>query len=145
MPSPSWVDWIHPDDRPVYRRALVAHLKDETPRLECEYRYRAADGSWRWLRQHGIAQRRQDGRAVRLVGAARDITAIRQRARELQSAKAEVAAAQRGGLPDDAAHDGERYALAMESLNYGVYDWNIEAGTDPFLCRFADHSRPVGR
>ena len=132
LASPNWVDWIHPDDRPVYRRALVAHLKDETPRLECEYRYRAADGSWRWLRQHGIAQRRQDGRAVRLVGAARDVTAIKQRARELQSAKAEVAAAHRGGVPDDAAHDGERYALAMESLNYGLYDWNIDAGTAHF-------------
>ena len=23
----------------------------------------------------------------------------------------------------------ERYALALESLNYGIYDWDIEAGT----------------
>jgi PAS domain S-box-containing protein len=127
LATPSWVNWIYPDDRPVYRRALIAHLKGETPRLECEYRFRAPDGSWRWLRQHGIAQRRQDGRAVRLVGAARDITAIRQRARELESAKAEMAAAQRGGvLPGDLQHDEERYALAMESINYGMYDWNIE-------------------
>ena len=50
-----WPDWIHPDDRAIYRRAMVAHLKGETPRLECEYRYRGADASWRWLRQHGIA------------------------------------------------------------------------------------------
>src|SRR5262245_13875665 len=26
----NWADWIHPEDRPVYRRALVAHLKEET-------------------------------------------------------------------------------------------------------------------
>jgi PAS domain S-box-containing protein len=125
----SWPNWIHPDDRPVHRRAMIAHLKGETPRLECEYRYRSPDGSWRWLRQHGIAQRGPDGRALRMVGAARDVTEIKQRARELQSAKAEVAAAQRGNLAEDNQPDGERYALAMESINFGVYDWNIAAGT----------------
>ena len=30
---------IHPDDLPAYRRALVAHLKGDTPRFVSEYRY----------------------------------------------------------------------------------------------------------
>ena len=48
---------IHPDDMPHYRAAIVAHLKDETEWLEVEYRYRHADGSWHWARQHGVASR----------------------------------------------------------------------------------------
>ena len=31
--------------------------------------------------------------------------------------------------PPAAAPPDERYALALESLNYGIYDWDIEADT----------------
>jgi len=124
-----WETFVHPDDLPVYRRAMIAFLKRETARLECDYRYRAGDGSWRWIRQHGVAKRAPDGRVIRMVGAARDITELRKRQRELQSAKAEVAAAQRAGAGDAPVQDVERYALAMESLNHGLYDWNLETGT----------------
>ena len=68
-----WAALIHPDDRELHRRMLVAHLKGETPRFECEFRYRAGDG-WRWARQHGIAIRNAKGRAQRIVGATGDIT-----------------------------------------------------------------------
>jgi len=128
-----WMEFIHPDDFPVYRRTLVAYLKGETPRFECEYRVRMADGAWGWVRQHGVAQRRADGRVTRLTGAARDITEIKQRERQFATAKAEVAAHRRGGpVREEAEHFEERYALAMESLSFGVYDWNIE--TDELYC-----------
>jgi signal transduction histidine kinase/DNA-binding response OmpR family regulator len=85
-----WTRIIHPDDLADYRTALRAHLRGETSRLEHEYRYRGADGSWRWVRQYGIALRHPDGRAYRLVGATADITDIRQRDAELQAARAET-------------------------------------------------------
>ncbi len=88
-----WLERIHPEDRPGYRRALLTHLKGDTPRFECEYRYRNGDGDWCWARHHGIALRRPGGRAYRMVGATGDITHIKQRERELRSARAEVAAA----------------------------------------------------
>src|SRR5215470_734253 len=69
-----WTDRMHPDDRPLYRQTLVAHLKGLTPRFECEMRYRTHAGEWRWARQHGIALRGPGGRARRLVGATGDIT-----------------------------------------------------------------------
>ncbi|HKA70381.1 MAG TPA: PAS domain-containing protein, partial [Xanthobacteraceae bacterium] len=69
-----WTDRMHPEDRPRYRRALIAHLKGATPRFECEMRYRTRAGEWRWARQHGIALRGPGGRARRLVGATGDIT-----------------------------------------------------------------------
>ena len=125
----NWASYVHPDDLPVYRRTMIAYLKGETLRFECDYRYRAGDGTWRWIRQHGVAQRGPDGRVRRMVGAARDVTEIMQRQRELQSAKAEVAAAQRPHAVEAGAQDVERYALAMESLSQGLYDWNLETGT----------------
>ena len=85
-----WAQAVHPDDLPGYRAALLSHIEGETPRLECEYRYRGGDGIWRWLRQYGIALRREDGRAYRVVGAAVDITDIKLREAELQSARAET-------------------------------------------------------
>jgi len=88
-----WVDRIHPDDQPAYRRALIAHLKRVSPRLELEYRYRNGKGQWRWARHHGIALRHAGGRAYRMVGAIGDITHLKQRERELRSAQAEAARA----------------------------------------------------
>jgi PAS domain S-box-containing protein len=83
---------VHPDDLPQYRKTLVEHLKGVTPRFVCEYRYEARDGSWRWARQSGIAQRAPDGRAVRMVGATSDITEAKLREQELAAARAEVEA-----------------------------------------------------
>ncbi len=107
-----WANLIHPGDRAKHRDNLLAHFRGETRRFEAEFRYRAGDGRWRWARQHGIAQRDAQGRVCRMVGATGDITDIKQRDDELQSAKAEVVAAQ-------------RYALALESINENLYDWDI--------------------
>ena len=61
--SEQWRSRIHPDDLPRFRATLAGHLKGETQRFRCEYRYRRSDGSWRWARHHGIALRDRRGRA----------------------------------------------------------------------------------
>src|SRR3954463_15056948 len=33
------IETIHPDDRTAYREALVAHLKGETAKFECDFRF----------------------------------------------------------------------------------------------------------
>jgi PAS domain S-box-containing protein len=83
-----WHDRIHPGDFALYRDATIAHLKGTTQRFECEYRYRALDGTWRWARTHGLAQRDAGGRAVRMVGSTGDITELKERERELAAQKA---------------------------------------------------------
>src|SRR4029079_19461885 len=75
MKSPKdWTDRIHPDDRPLFKYTLAEHLKGNTPRFSMELRYRDGAGNWRWARLAGIAVRGPDGRALRMVGAAGDIT-----------------------------------------------------------------------
>ncbi|NMG77217.1 PAS-domain containing protein [Aromatoleum diolicum] len=78
-----WLDRIHPEDMARCKAEHVAHLKGETERFECDYRFRAIDGSWRWARTHGVALRDADGRAIRLIGSTGDITELKQREREL--------------------------------------------------------------
>jgi PAS domain S-box-containing protein len=82
-----WVERIHPTDLPYYKEAMRAHLKGESDRFVCEYRYRGADGSWRWARQHGLALRDASGRAHRMAGSTGDITEQRETARALEQAR----------------------------------------------------------
>jgi PAS domain S-box-containing protein len=91
-----WTDRIHPDDREPFKRTILAHFKGETDSLEAEYRYRHADGSWHWARQHGFALKNEAGRAYRVVGSTGDITDRKaaeqalEEALEQQTATAEV-------------------------------------------------------
>jgi PAS domain S-box-containing protein len=82
-----WYARIHPGDAQTYRDTLIAHFKGETDRLECEYRYRAKDGEWRWARQHGLALRNKEGRAYRMIGSTGDITAQKELAQALDRAR----------------------------------------------------------
>jgi signal transduction histidine kinase len=75
---------------PHYRAAIVAHLKGEAERLEVEYRYRHADGTWHWARQHGVASRDLTGRACRVSGSTGDITAEKRLGEELDRARRQL-------------------------------------------------------
>ncbi len=122
-----WMARMHPDDLPLYQRRLTEHLKGQTPRFECDTRFRGSDGTWRWARQTGVALRRPDGHAYRLVGAAGDVTELKNRERAAVAAKAATAQA----VAPEAGRPGneERYALALQAVNENMYDWDIEAGT----------------
>jgi PAS domain S-box-containing protein len=78
-----WPNRIHPQDRPRYRRTLIEHFKGATERFECEYRFQALDGTWRWARHHGVAMRDEGNRAIRMLGSIGDITDLKQREFEL--------------------------------------------------------------
>lgn len=73
-PPASWLERIHPADREVHQAALATHLDGKNPRYECEHRLRHEDGSFRWVLARGRATRDAAGRAVRLAGAALDVT-----------------------------------------------------------------------
>ena len=104
-----WRKRIHPDDLPRFTAGVVTHLKGESDRFECDYRYRARDGSWRWARQHGIALRDASGRAIRMIGSTGDINDLKRTAEALKQSE-------------------ERYTLAMRAATEGVYEWDLETG-----------------
>ena len=75
LTSQDWYGRVHPNERQMYRRALVSHFKGSERHLHCEYRIRTKSGEYRWVLDHGVAVRNQAGRAVRLVGSVSDISA----------------------------------------------------------------------
>ena len=115
---------VHPDDYPAYRDALVAHLKGKTPRFVSEYRYLDNSDHWRWARQVGVALRRADGLAYRMVGATVDITDDKQRELELAAARAEIETTR------------EDMRTVLESMNDGIVlidkDFNWKFGNEQF-------------
>lgn len=69
-----WLDRIHPDDLPLVRAEIDAHLRGDADNLSAEYRMRAANGEYRWMLCRGLATRDQQGKAYRLAGAQTDIS-----------------------------------------------------------------------
>ncbi|HEV8096122.1 MAG TPA: GAF domain-containing protein, partial [Burkholderiales bacterium] len=102
-----WRSRIHPDDLPRFTAGVVAHLKGQSERFECDYRFRTRDGGWRWARQHGIALRDADGDAVRMIGSTGDINELKRTEEALRKSE-------------------ERHTLAMRAATEGVYEWNLE-------------------
>ena len=108
LKSEFWNERVHPEDRRVYRDAIVALFKQETDHLYVEYRFQAASGEIIWAQDNASCVRDESGRAIRLVGAITDIS-------------------ERKRMDEALRESQERYALAMSSVGFGVYDWDIES------------------
>ncbi|MBK9363747.1 MAG: PAS domain S-box protein [Rubrivivax sp.] len=86
--SAFWIEHLHPDDRDAVLRDLAAlATRDE---LALEYRFRHADGRWRWMRDQVSVQRDARGTAVELVGAWIDITERREAEDQVRRLAAEL-------------------------------------------------------
>ena len=100
-----------PTTRPASKSALEEHFEGRTPRYECEYRVRHADGSWRWLLARGRCLRDSTGRPVRFVGSAMDVTAQKQAQIDKEAARGAAAAiAENGGD----RHAGRRHRPRLQ-------------------------------
>jgi diguanylate cyclase (GGDEF)-like protein/PAS domain S-box-containing protein len=69
-----WWDKIHPEDRDRVQTALDAHLYGDADHFRVEYRMQHADGAYRWILTRGLAERDEQGAAVRIAGSQTDIT-----------------------------------------------------------------------
>lgn len=74
---------VHPEDWPRVRELLCEHLRGNTPNLLSEHRVRLPDGHWAWILARGrVVERDDHGRALRIAGTARDVSATRNAERE---------------------------------------------------------------
>jgi PAS domain S-box-containing protein len=69
---------VHPDDHARWREVLHGHVEGTTDYLEMEYRILHKDGTYRWVRDRGVALRHPNGRAYRIAGSREDITRRKQ-------------------------------------------------------------------
>lgn len=73
---------IHPDDQASVLRALMTHLRQDTP-FDVEFRLRHASGDYRYCTSRGKAQRDEQNVLFRMTGVISDITVRRQAADEI--------------------------------------------------------------
>lgn len=67
----NWLALVHPDDRIIHEQTFGKCRNGV--RLECEYRVRHLDGSWRWVQDRGVVWQDDQGRPL-ITGVVRDIS-----------------------------------------------------------------------
>ena len=87
IPAGRWLTFIHYDDIDNYREAVRAHFRGETEFLQCEYRIRGKDESYRWVLDRGLALRGADGRVHRIAGSIGDISTRKEAEQRVVEAK----------------------------------------------------------
>lgn len=102
----TWLDGIHPEDRERIRKAALT--KQVIGQYDETYRIQRPDGETRWVRDRAFPIRDEQGSVYRIAGLAEDIT-------ERKQAEAAV-------------HGSEqRWSLAIEGSDAGVWDWEVRA------------------
>src|SRR6185295_4534863 len=85
-PAHAWkLSRIHPEDADRVERELDAAARDpNTTSWKAEYRFLRASGSWASVEDRAYFLRDRDGHALRVVGAMRDVSALRDSAERLR-------------------------------------------------------------
>lgn len=83
-----WFDKIHPEDQARVKQKLEEQLLLKNERWEDEYRFEYADGTYKTLHDSGIILYKE-GKAVRILGAIRDVTAEKQLRSQLAEEQAQ--------------------------------------------------------
>jgi two-component system CheB/CheR fusion protein len=71
-----WRRFIHPEDAEPYTSAYLRCVEERRP-FEAQFRFRRADGEYRWLRSTGVPRTYPDGTLIGYIGCSTDITAIK--------------------------------------------------------------------
>jgi len=69
-----WFDRIHPEDSLKMSVKLYSFLEQKTERWQDEYRFKCADGSYKYVFDRGFLVKDADGKAIRMIGAIQDVT-----------------------------------------------------------------------
>lgn len=101
---PGYEDRIHPEDINRVSEQLEQAIKTGE-QYKVDFRVQPPDDSERWIQAQGVVEYDDSDTPTRIVGIQSDVTDRKQRERELQELK-------------------ERFELAVNGANLGVWDWN---------------------
>lgn len=103
-----WLGRVHDEDLIWLKAALDGTEEDGRP-FQIEYRMRDAAGKQRWMSCRGVAVKDSRGTPVRIVGSQADVTDRKLAEQQLRRSE-------------------ERYALAAQGANDGLWDWLLDTG-----------------
>lgn len=69
-----WKSKIHPEDRPEVVSTIEKALESGNERVQFEYRFKAADGTYKNVYDRAIIVNDDDGKPIRIIGAMQDVT-----------------------------------------------------------------------
>lgn len=69
-----WVDNIHPQDRSRVEREIHRHIKRAIKNWQSEYRFRCADGKYKYVLDRGYLLLNENNEPYRMIGAMIDLT-----------------------------------------------------------------------
>jgi PAS domain S-box-containing protein len=79
-----WRHKIHPDDFEEVNDVLSDALKNQNDRFQMEYRFQAADGTYKYIFDRAFIIKNKNGSPVRMIGAMQDITQKREEEERLK-------------------------------------------------------------
>jgi PAS domain S-box-containing protein len=92
-----WRDKIHPEDRANVFKQIDDALAGNIERLQMEYRFQCADGSYKYIYDRAFVVTDEEGNPARIIGAMQDVTgrierekALRESLKEKETLLAEI-------------------------------------------------------
>lgn len=69
-----WFDRIHPEDSIKMSIKLYSFIEQKTEKWQDEYRFKCADGSYKYVFDRGFLVKDEEGNVIRMIGAMQDVT-----------------------------------------------------------------------
>ncbi|WP_298221817.1 PAS domain-containing sensor histidine kinase [Flavobacterium sp.] len=69
-----WFDRIHPEDSIKMSIKLYSFIEQKTEKWQDEYRFKCADGTYKYVFDRGFLVKDDAGNAIRMIGAIQDVT-----------------------------------------------------------------------
>ncbi len=74
-----WSSNVHPDEQEEVSAKFANFIKDiKLFYVDCEYRFKTADGSYAYVHDKGFTIRNKEGKAIRMLGSVKDVSKLKQ-------------------------------------------------------------------
>ncbi len=122
--SSSWVfENVHPDDR-EHIKDSVYKATEKLGKWEKEYRFKCADGSYKYFADRAFVMEDKQGKVVRMIGSMRDITPLKLKQKEIEARNLKIL---------EIAHSNSHLVRKPLANILGIIDLLAEKGDNELL------------